>query len=242
MSSFSLWGGNSMNGLFGGSGGMSSILADYAAIKNGSYYKLMKAYYGGNDRISPLVDGESTATAKDSARKLTSVEDAANDLKDAADALNATGSKSVFNEIEIENEDGTTEKGYDVEAIYKKVSQFVTSYNDLLDSTDGVYSDSLARAIQNLTNTSKSNSSALNDIGIYVHSDGSLTLDEETFKQADMEKVKNLFRGSNSFGYQVSARASMVDYAAQREATKANTYNRFGNYSSNYNYSYNSYI
>lgn len=217
-----------------------SFLSDYASIKNGSYYKLMKAYYGGNDKISPLVS--STATSKESAKKLTAIESGADDLKEVADELYNGGTKSVFKQVDIKQEDGTTKKGYDVDAIYKKVNQFVESYNDLLESTEDVDSDSLERAAKNLKNVTNSNAKNLADIGITVKSDGSLKLDEETFRKTDMSKVKDLFNGTGSYGYQVSARASMIDYAAEREAAKANTYNKYGSYNSNYNYSYNSYI
>lgn len=217
-----------------------SFLSDYASIKNGSYYKLMKAYYGGNDKISPLVS--STATSKESAKKLTAIESGADDLKEVADELYNGGTQSVFKQVDIKQEDGTTKKGYDVDAIYKKVDQFVESYNDMLESTEDVDSDSLERAAKNLKNVTNSNAKNLADIGITVKSDGSLKLDEETFRKTDMSKVKDLFNGTGSYGYQVSARASMIDYAAEREAAKANTYNRYGSYNSNYNYSYNSYI
>lgn len=247
MSFYGLAGGSSIGTLFGTSSygntaNNMSFLSDYAAIKSGSYYKLMKAYYGGNNKIDPLVSNGKTATSKDSAKKLTSVENSADSLKNAADALYKQGSKSVFKQIDIEQEDGTKEKGYDVNAIYKKVSQFVDSYNGVLDSTDNVSSDSLERSVKNLRMVTKANSRLLSDIGIGIKSDGSLTLDKEIFEAADMGKVKELFNGTGSYGYQVSARASMIDYAAQREAAKANTYNKYGAYSSNYNYSYNGYI
>ncbi len=222
-----------------------NILSDYAAIKSGSYYKLMKAYYGGNNKVDSIVSNMSsgkTATSKDSAKKLTSVESSADSLKESVDALNKQGSKSVFNLVDVEQEDGTKTKGYDVDAIYKKVNQFVERYNDLLDSTDEISSDSIERAVKNLTNVSKSHSRMLASVGINIKADGSLSLDKETFKEADMNKVKELFTGTGSYGYQVSARASMVDYAAEREASKANTYNRYGAYSNNYNYSFNGYM
>lgn len=219
-----------------------SFLSDYAAIKNGSYYKLMKAYYGGNSKIDPLVNNSSTATSKESSKKLTSIQDSADTLKNAVDALQATGSKSVFKQVDVEQEDGTIEKEFDVDAIYKKVNQFVESYNGMIDSYEKVSSDSLERAFKNLTTVTRANSRALSEIGISIKSDGTLSLDKETFQEADMNKVKNLFQGSSSYGSQVSSRASMIDYAAQREASRANTYNKYGAYSSNYNYSYNSYI
>ena len=57
-----------------------------------------------------------------------------------------------------------------------------------------------------------------------------------------MSRVKEVFNGVGSLGYQISNRVSRVDYAIQREASKANTYNQYGTYSNNYNYSYNDYI
>lgn len=234
-------------GLFGSTSNNMNMnfLSDYAAIKSGSYYKLMKAYYGGNNKVDPIVSNSSsgkTAISKDSAKKLTSVESSADSIKESVDALNKQGSKSVFKLVDVEQEDGTKKKDYDVDAIYKKVNQFVERYNDLIDSTDEISSDSIERAVKNLTNVSKSNSRMLASVGISIKADGSLSLDKETFKEADMNKVKDLFTGTGSYGYQVSARASMVDYAAEREASKANTYNRYGAYSNNYNYSYNGYM
>lgn len=244
MSYFGLAEGTSFNSLFGISNSNSvnsmSFLSDYAAIRNGSYRKLMNAYYDGNSKVDSLVSN--TATSKDSAKKLTSVQDNADSLKEVADQLYTQGNKSVFKKTDIEQEDGTTVKDYDKNAIYKKVSQFVESYNDLLDSAEDAEAESVNRAINNLKATTNANAKLLANIGIGIKGDGSLTVDEETFKAADMNTVKSLFNGTGSYGYQVSARASMVDFAAQREATKANTYNQYGVYSNNYNYSYNSYI
>jgi len=78
----------------------------------------------------------------------------------------------------------------------------------------------------------------LEKIGITVNKDDTLSIDKDTFLEADMTKVKNLFNGTGSYGYNVGVKASMVDYYAQYEASKANTYGSSGYY--NYNYSYGS--
>lgn len=244
MSSFNLWGG----GIFGGTSGnnsMSNFLTDYAAIKNGSYYKLMKAYYGGNDKISNLVDRDSKsekATAKEESKKLTRIQSDADALKEAADALVTTGSKSVFKLVEKTDEEGNKYQDYDTDAIYKAVKKFVDSYNGLIDEADDTTSDTIEKAVKNLMTTTMSNSKLLSKIGISINKDSRLTLSEDVFKKADMNQVKSLFQGTNSYAYQVSARSSMVDYAASREASKANTYNKNGSYSANYNYSFNDYF
>ena len=49
-----------------------------------------------------------------------------------------------------------------------------------------------------------------------------------------MNNVKTLFNGQGSYGYQISARASMVNYNAGVELSKSNTYTNVGSYSYNY--------
>ena len=71
----------------------------------------------------------------------------------------------------------------------------------------------------------KGNESLLNSVGISIDSKtNKLSIDETAFKKADMSVAKSLFNGAGSYGYQVSAKASMINYYAQNEALKANTY------------------
>ena len=72
--------------LFGGTSDSSSVgntnmLSDYAAIKNGSYGKLMKAYYAKQD-------AEKLSGKGDTSQKLTLMKTSADSLKKSADALN----------------------------------------------------------------------------------------------------------------------------------------------------------
>ena len=71
--------------LFGGTQTASASgtfsLSDYASIKNGSYGKLLKAYYAKQD-------AEKTASGTDSAQKATLMKTGADALKKSADALN----------------------------------------------------------------------------------------------------------------------------------------------------------
>ena len=57
------------------------MLSDYAAIKNGSYGKLMKAYYAKQD-------AEKLSGKGDTSQKLTLMKTSADSLKKSADALN----------------------------------------------------------------------------------------------------------------------------------------------------------
>lgn len=79
--------------LFGGTSNSSSlggtnILSDYASIKNGSYGKLLKAYYAKQD-------AEKTAGMGDTSQKLTLMKTSADSLKKLADALKKSDISSL---------------------------------------------------------------------------------------------------------------------------------------------------
>lgn len=229
----------------GSSLGNLNFLSDYASIKNGSYGKLMKAYFKkvGNEEDSKSSENDksskvSTSLASDSAKTLASIDSSADKLKDSADALLKRGSDSLFKtkDVTVTDENGavTTASEYDMDAIYKGVSSFVDSYNKLLDDTAKSDSASVEKAVGNMTNLTKVYSGSLEKVGITIGKDNKLSIDEEMFKASDGNTLKSMFNGSTSFAYSVSSQASFIDYAASREASKANTYSFNGKYNNNY--------
>ena len=217
----------------------STFLSDYASIKNGSYGKLMKAYYSKNpsESVSKLANN-SIRKSKDDSKSLANVDSATDALKASADALLANGSKSLFKEVDItttdENGVETTKKGYDMDAIYKAVSTFVKDYNAVIGTAKDINSTSLSGKLNNLAGTGKANSKMLSKVGITVNSDSTLSIDKESFLGANTSTIKSLFNGNSSFSYRVSAQASLINFSAQNEASKSNTYNTAGSYSNNY--------
>lgn len=198
-----------------------NFLSDYASIKNGSYGKLLRAYYsesGSNSSVKSIASKKTNVDSTDK-KALTKLQSSTDSLKEAADALLTKGSKSVFDQ-----EGGSNEAAYDA------VSKFASAYNSVLDAAKNVDSSSVDSRVTGLTNNTISNSKMLGQIGISVGSDGRLSVDKETFMKADMSKAKTLFQGSGSFGYQTSAQASLIGYSAEREATKTNTYSGSGTY------------
>lgn len=222
----------------GNSLGNLNFLSDYASIKNGSYGKLMKAYYAKDAADKVASTGKDTetkknsiSTAADSAKTLSEIEKAADAMKESADSLLVKGSKSVFRK---KNEKATVSEEYDTDAIYKAVSGFVTDYNDLLSKTSAASSKNLQSKADTLAAVTSANAKLLSRVGITVNSDSSLSLDEEAFKKSDMGTVKNLFGTTGAYGYKVSAQASMIDYTAAKESTRSNTYTANGTYSNVY--------
>lgn len=234
----------------GSSSGWSTFLSDYASIKNGSYGKLMKAYYRDN-ASDEVKSAASKAITKNTANKTTSsltadetkayteVQSTSDNLKDSADKLLAVGTKSLFNKKDITTKDEngveSTEKGYDTAAIYSAVSDFVKNYNSLIKAADSVDNNSISNRVSNMENSTSVNAKSLAKIGITVNDDKTLSIDKDTFMGSDMERVKNVFNGAGSYGYSVSSSASMVNYNADYALSKAATYTTKGTYNNAYN-------
>lgn len=212
--------------------------SDYATIRSGSYYKLMKAYYttDASKEVSGIVANKNnTSTSKDDTKTIAGIESASDDLKASSDALLERGTKSLFKTERVTDEKGNTTEKYDTDKIYKAVSQFVSDYNSLLDKASDSKTANISGAAERLERMTGYNEKLLSKVGITVDSDKHLKLDEETFKAADMSVVKGIFNERGGYGYQVSAQASMVNYYAESEASKSNTYTNSGLYMYNYN-------
>lgn len=110
--------------LFGGTSNSSSlggtnILSDYASIKNGSYGKLLKAYYAKQD-------AEKTAGTGDTSQKLTLMKTSADSLKKSADALNAS---SLWKKKKIKKKDEETGEETLKKSDISSLQSVFTGYN-----------------------------------------------------------------------------------------------------------------
>lgn len=167
----------------------------------------------------------STSTSKDSTKTLAAIREAASDAQDKLSALRTLGSKNLFTQ---------TNGKYDVDAISDAVKNFVKDYNTLLEKTEDSNTSDIRQARRTMMNYIEAKESTLSSVGITIDSDGSLSVDSEKFKAADMSKVKSLFQGSGSMGAQLEAQISKIDTYAEIQSSKSNTYSGSGNYNSTY--------
>lgn len=212
--------------------------SDYATIRSGSYYKLMKAYYStdASKEVSSIASNKvNTSTSKDDTKTIAAIEGASDDLKASADALLERGTKSLFKTERVTDEKGNVSEQYDTDKIYKAVSKFADEYNSLVDKASESNTANISSAAERLVKMTGYNEKMLEKVGITVDEDNHLKIDEKAFKAADMSKVKSLFNERGGYGYQVSAQASMINYYAENEASKSNTYTNSGTYTYNYN-------
>ena len=198
--------------------------ADYASIKNGSYGKLLKAYYKQNstdDSTSSAAVGKSSlhktsvdATVK---KELSDIQTYSNEVRDSAAALMEKGSKSVF-------------KDEDMNKVYEAVSAFTEDYNTLMEKGQSSASSSVAKYTDSMAYMVEGYEASLNEIGITIGENNQLSIDKDTFMNADKDKVKSLFNGNSSLSYLISSKAVAIGNTAYSESNKSTLYTANGTY------------
>lgn len=194
------------SGLLGGSSSTdaaSTLLTDYASIKNGSYGKMMKAYY------AKTSEEESTSSGKNSKTKETDGASAS-----AARKFYETASKMSSLDFSEGN----------IDELYDKVSAFIDDYNTMIKNASNSKIDAVKAQADAINDYTYSNYKLLAKLGITMNSDRTLSIDEDTFKKVDSKTgatniptLKNLFQGIGSYADKLTDRASKI-YRASGES------------------------
>ena len=189
----------------GATGGVD--LAGYAAIKNGSYGKLVKAYYSEGSKSTDTAKAASSSSKTSSAKSAaddtdktgrTQLKKDANELKSAAEAL---GKDDLW-----KTADGKT----DTDKVTGAVKDFVNSYNKVLEQSSKVSSKEVSQDVQFMTGMTGTFTKILGKAGITVGADGKMSVDEEALKKADIATVKSLFAGNGTYGSQIADKANSI--------------------------------
>jgi len=222
-----------------------SATADYASIRNGSYSKLLKAYYAKDASSTVKNLGENKTKSNMIAdTDLKAAKSDADDLQKSAAALTTTGSKSVFNKKEIETTDEETgEKvkttDYDRKAISSAIKSFVKDYNSMVDSGSEADNTRVLQKTLAMTQITNSNKNLLSKVGISIEKGNKLKVDDEKLGEADINTLKTLFNGAGSYASQIGSRASQVSSAAVNASLNSSLYTSGASYNRN---SYNSFF
>ncbi len=203
-----------------------NLLSDYASIKNGSYGKLLKAYYAKQDNAS--VSG-------DSRQKLAQVRSGADSLKKSADALSNASlwEKKKIKKKDEETGEETETEDYDWDSITKAVKSFVEDYNAVVGQAGNCDTKNVLRTAMWMTGITDSAENLLSKVGITIGKGNKLELDEDILKKANVTTLKSLFTGSGSFADKISQKADSLSKAAANAAAKVKgtTYTSRGSYS-----------
>lgn len=198
-------------------------LTDYAAIRNGSYKKLMKAYYKNQE-------ADKSSKTEDTKQSLTAMKDKADSLKKSTAALmeSSLWEKKKIKKKDEKTGEETEVEDYDWEAITKAVKAFVSDYNDVIEAAGKSDTRMILRNAVRMTSMTEQLSGLLEEVGISIGKDNKLTVDEEKLKEARVTTLKTLFTGSHSFGDKVAQKANSISKVTVQNK---NTYTRNGSYS-----------
>ncbi len=189
---------------------------DYAAIKNGSYGKLVKSYYAGTDKANNDAKA-SSAKSSDSVKSkaaaevdktgLTQIKKDADELKTSAEAL---AGNDLWNAA-----DGKV----DTAKITSAVKSFADNYNKVIDQASKVSSKEVSQDVKFMTGMTDTFSKVLGKVGITVGTDGKMTVDEDALKKADTSTLKSLFNGNAAYGSQIADKAGSIYRDADMSTT-----------------------
>ena len=203
---------NTISALFGNQNQSSGLVnfSDYASIKNGSYGKLLKAYYEKDTASSEdkKVKAEKNDTVKKT--KLDTENTKLSKIKTNADSLMEDAKKLDDDKLWTKDANGDV----DMDKISKNVASFVKSYNTLIDSTSKAESNTVNDSVKWMSSLTDVMKNQLSKVGISIDSDNKLKLDEDALKKSDVKSLKTLFDGKNSYANEISSKASAVASAA----------------------------
>ena len=192
----------------------STLLTDYASIKNGSYGKMMKAYY------AKTSEEESTSSKSNSKTKQT-------DGASASAARKFYESATAMNSLDYSEDN--------IDELYDKVSEYVKNYNALITAASKSENASVKAQADALNDYTYQNYKLFARVGITMNSDRTLSIDEDTFKKVNektgatnIPTLKTLFQGINSVADKSADRASKIyslasdgDYVTSSQAKYA---------------------
>lgn len=210
-------------GLSGGGASNLNFLSDYASIKNGSYGKLMKAYYA--EQKSGAASGGTKRSSKNILQKLEEEKKHPKVSKDVQQANSdlTSGLSSLKGSLSALQSDKTytdTENGQSAaDKVVSAVKAFVTDYNGVVSAAKGSTLTGKTAYVANMMSSTAANSGKLAEIGVKVNANGTLTVDEAKLKKADLSRVQDLFSADDvmSYGSRLSSR---VQFAGASTAAK----------------------
>lgn len=209
-------------GLSGGRENL-NFLSDYASVKNGSYGKLMKAYYS-TAKNSDTASGSTARSSKNILKKLEEEKrnpKVSKDVKESNANLTA-GLSSLQKSVSALQNDSTytnTENGKSAaDKVVSAVKTYVTDYNSVVNAAKGSTLTGKTAYVANMMSSTAANADKLAEIGVTVNENGTLRINEEMLKKADISQVQELFSAKDIMSYG-STIGSRVKFAGNVQGT-----------------------
>ena len=204
----------------GGDAGNLNFISDYASIKNGSYGKLMKAYYGGAGSSYSASSGTKAKTnnvldkileEKKNPKVSKETQEANSNLTSGISSLKNTVT-TLQNDKTYTTSDGTSA----ADKVSSAIKNFVSQYNDVVSNAKNSTLAGKTSHVAGMMRSSQVNADKLAEIGITINGDGTLQLNEGRLKSTDISKVQELFSKDDitSYGSTVMSRLGFASVAS----------------------------
>lgn len=207
--------------------GNSNFFSDYASIKNGSYRRLMKSYYGKANNAASSSSGSKSRSnnvldklleEKKNPKVSKEVQEANANLTAGISSLKSSVSTLQNEKTYTDTPNGST----GAEKTVSAVKDYVTNYNNLVTAAKGSTLTGTTSHVANMMNATAANKDKLAEIGVRVNANGTLTLNEAKLKTVDTSKVQEVFSKDDKMSYG-SAVASRLRFAGSSSTTSTSS-------------------
>lgn len=118
----------------------------------------------------------------------------------------------------------------DYDAAYKAAESFVESYNNFVTNTGSSGDKTVSNKNSFVGNMTTAYTRRLEKVGISIGSDGTLSIDKDTFDSATTSQLEQVFGKDDSFAEFMGEQAKQLEaYAQSDRYNKLNAYNQTGN-------------
>ena len=215
--------------LFGQTSGLAGMIGDYNSIRNGSYGKLLKQYYGstsssyssksGSTKTSNVLDRilEERRNPTVSAEVSKANAQLGSSVSSLKNSLGSLQSASTYEDTE----GGATAR----DKMTSALKSYVSSYNDAVESSKKTTMNNVSSNIAGMMRATSANADALKEIGITINNDGTINLDEKKLQTAEFDKIKSIFSGDEamSYGSAVASRLNRASVYTENQTAAATT-------------------
>ncbi|MCM1495227.1 MAG: hypothetical protein NC089_05445 [Bacteroides sp.] len=174
----------------------------------------------GNNLLQALNQKNNTTSNVAQKQEQEKLKKSSDRLQQQAEKFAAENGNSILDNYQTDGEN---------KEIYGTIEGMVTSWNDTrkqLQALPGTLNDFYG---QMLSQAAVENKEALSDIGITIGKDGSLKLDSDKLKKADIDSLKKVLSGSESFAEKTRFLAGRIsDNAAANMIHASSQYNAAG--------------
>lgn len=212
--------------------GNQSFFADYASLKNGSYARLMKSYYGGGySAAGKSVSGQRESRSSNVLDKI--LEERRNpkvsEETQKANVSLTNGISTLKNSVSALRNEKTytdTENGASAkDKVASAVKDYVNQYNDVVSAAKKSTLSGKTANVAAMMRSTAENADKLKEMGITINSNGTLQLNEGKLKATDISKVQELFSSKDimSYGSTVMSRLQFAGSAPGASASASKT-------------------